>query len=114
MWFLHSQIYDFVKPSFRFSACMFHILPTDLAFFLIMLCFFMCKIYVLFSASLMYNEVIVERRCFVNQGSGRYEFYLWPKLGEKHVVGRYYKWVEGELLLQKAVCIYSVGKDGNS
>lgn len=87
---------------------MFHILPIDLVVFLIMLYFFMYKISVLFSASLMYNEVIVERRCFVNQGSGRYEFHLWPKLGDKHVVGRYYKCVEGELLLQKVVCIYSV------
>lgn len=61
---------------------------------------------VLFSASVMYNRVTVERRCFVNQGSGGYEFYLWPKLGDKHVVGGYYKWVEGELLPQKVVCIF--------
>lgn len=74
MWFLHSQIYDFVKPSFRFSACMFDILPTNVAFLLIMLYCFMYEISVLFAASLMYNQVIVKKRCFVNQGSGRYEF----------------------------------------
>lgn len=68
-----------------------------------MLYFFIYKISVLFSASLMYNQVTIKRRFFVNQGSGRYEFYLWPKLGDKLVVGRYCKWVE--LLLQKVVCI---------
>lgn len=42
--------------------------------FKIMLYFFMYKISVLFSASLLYHQVTSEIRSFMNQGSDRYEF----------------------------------------
>lgn len=61
----------------------------------------------------MFEQVTVKRRYLVSHGSDTNEFLLWPNLGDKRVLKGYYKKVEEELLLQKAVHVHLVGKDSN-